>query len=165
MKRGTKWLVGAAFVAAGTLGAGALYANQHIAEGGYMHKQFGGHHGKGRMMRKLCSESRDEHIEDVINVVENFVEMTPDQQAAWGSLTDEVRASSARVDAACEELQATGRPSSLPQRLAVAETLMGAGYDVVQRLRPQFDAFYATLDADQQAALERMAKHRRHRRG
>jgi hypothetical protein len=130
-----------------------------VAEGHGHH--FGRHgHGPGHRLMRLCSERRGERLADLVALVESFVDFTPEQDGAWSRLTAALDAGSARVETACGELKAAGRPETAPARLARLETLMAAGLEALREVRPAFDGFYAALDADQQAALDRMAMHR-----
>jgi len=40
--------------------------------------------------------------------------------------------------------------------------MLGTGLDIVREVRPSFDAFYGTLDAEQKAALDRLVERHRH---
>jgi hypothetical protein len=129
--------------------------------GGHGH-HYGRHgHGAGHGLMHLCSERRGERLSDLVAFVESFVDFTPEQTGAWSTLTAALDAGSARIGTACAELETAGRPETAPERLARLETLLAAGLDAVREVRPAFDGFYAALDSDQQAALDRMAMHRR----
>jgi LTXXQ motif family protein len=152
-------------VAAG-LGGLAIAAGLGAAEGfnagGYRH---GWHHGGergGPMLGRLCSDRREDWLDGRIDLVESFVEFTPEQQPAWAALTVALRAGSERVGAACAELSGT-EPGGAGARLARLETMLQAGLDVVHTVRPAFDDFYARLDDDQRAAVDRLLE--RHHRG
>lgn len=129
--------------------------------GGHGH-HYGRHgHGAGHELMRLCSERRDERLADLVAFVESFVDFTPEQTGAWSALTTALDGSSARIATACEELRTAGRPKTLPDRLARFEVLLGAGLDAVREVRPAFEGFYASLGAEQKAALDRMASHHR----
>ncbi|MEM7253452.1 MAG: Spy/CpxP family protein refolding chaperone [Pseudomonadota bacterium] len=159
MKRSTKWILSGVLATSTALGAGAIYAHQKF-DGA-----FNGHARGHYMIGKLCGGQHQSRIDDVLGVVESFVDMDETQRASWDALVAEVRASSGTVDAACAEVTEAGMPASIPDKLALAETVLGASLDIMQRVRPEFTAFYATLSPEQRESLERLASHRRHHRG
>ena len=122
----------------------------------------GWHHGRGhaRGMAMICSERRDQRIEHGLAFVEGFVNFTPEQTTAWSELTDVVRAGSASIGEKCEELEKTGMPESAPDRLQRFETLASTGLGILQRIRPAFERFYATLSDKQKKAVDDLISHR-----
>lgn len=129
---------------------------------------FGGHggwrdgHGRGhgRGMAMICGDRRDRRIEDGLAFVEGFVDFTPEQTTAWGELTSAVRAGSATIGEKCEELEKAGTPESTPDRLARFEAMAATGLAILQRIRPAFERFYATLSDKQKKALDDLTSHR-----
>lgn len=111
-------------------------------------------------MWRICSDQRDDWLAERIELIEEFVTFTSAQAPAWKELTQAVDAASAKVDAACEPFEAADRPATAPARLEQAELMLATGLDVVQGLRPAVDGFYATLEPEQKAALDRMASRR-----
>ena len=112
----------------------------------------------------MCDEERrSDWIEVRLGLVESFADFNPEQAEAWTQLTEAVRAGSTKVGAACAEFEAEGPAENAPERLARAEAMMAAGLGIVQELRPAFDDFYAVLDDEQKAALDRVVTkwHRR----
>ena len=154
-------------LAAGTAGLIAVGAALHAGERGPcgIHEaRFGGWHhsrGQGPMMGRLCGDQRGAWLEDRIDLVESFVDFTPEQTPAWTALTEAARAGEARIGQTCEELD--GASDDPVGRLARLETMLGAGLDVVRTVRPAFDDFYAVLEPNQRAALDRLIE-RRHGR-
>lgn len=155
-------------VAAGIGGlaiAAGLGAAERFNAGGDRHGwHHGWHHGAGGggpMLGRLCSERRDDWLDGRIDLVESFVEFTPEQQPAWDALTVALRSGSERLGAACADLAGAERQDA-GARLARLETMLQAGLDVVHTVRPAFDDFYAKLDDDQRAALDRLLEHRHH---
>lgn len=140
---------------------GAAGERVQVAQGGW----FGGHrrsHGRG--FGRMCNEERrSEWIEDRLGLVESFADFGPEQAEAWTRLTAAVRAGSTKIGAACAEFEAEGPAENAPERLARAEAMMTTGLGIVQELRPAFDDFYAVLDDEQKAALDRVVTkwHRR----
>ncbi len=133
----------------------ALFGGRH--HGGWRGGDRGGH-----ILGRICGERRAERIESLVAFVENFVDFTPDQTQAWNNVTEAVRAGSASIDQTCSDLEKEGRPETAPEKLALVETIMATGLDVVQRIRPAFDSFYQTLTEKQRKAIDDLtAKHRR----
>jgi hypothetical protein len=151
----------------GALGAGAIAQPQGEARPGFQLAQDGGHgwHRRGggpRHMARLCDEERrSDWIDARIERVEGAVELRSEQEEAWAGLTETVRAASARVGEACAEVTAAGRPQNASEHLARTETMLSTGLAIVQEVRPAFDDFYATLDDDQKATIDRMTRHGR----
>ncbi len=122
----------------------------------------GGWHGRhgGRGLARLCGDARDEGLDRAISFVEGIMTFTPPQQEAWARLATSLRAGSDSIGAACGDLRQAGRPGTAPERLALVTTMMTTGVSVLERVRPDFDAFYATLSEKQQRALDDLVRHR-----
>lgn len=126
---------------------------------GWRHGWHGG--GHGRFAEHVCSDARDEILEERLAFVESFVDFTDEQEPAWQQLTAAIRAGSAKVGEACAELEAPD-PTALAH-LARVELLLSTGLDIVEGVRPAFEQFYAVLDDDQKAALDKLvSRHHRH---
>jgi len=125
------------------------------------HGRHFGRHGRGHGLARLCSERREERLADMVGFVESFVDFTPEQDAAWSSLTAALDSGNDRIGAACGELEAAGRAETAPDKVARLETMLEAGLDALRDVRPAFDTFYGTLNAEQKAAIDRLAMHRR----
>ncbi len=132
----------------------------------------GGHHGWGRHggrgghggLRHICSESRGEKLENAIGFAEAFFSFNSEQKTAWAGLTSALRESSAAIGERCDALKEGERSKSATAKLERVETMLTAGLDVVKKVRPAFDGFYATLTDDQKAALDKLIEHKRHGR-
>ena len=111
-------------------------------------------------MAMICSDRRDQRIDHGIAFVEGFVNFTPDQTTTWSELTDAVRAGSATIGEKCEELENTDMPKSAPEHLQRFETMASIGLGILQRIRPVFDRFYATLSDKQKKAVNDLISHR-----
>jgi hypothetical protein len=124
--------------------------------------QHGGHGGgRGRFAEFVCSDARDEILEDRVAFVESFVDFTDEQEPAWQQLAAAIRAGSAKVGEACAELEPPD--PTAPAHLARVELILSTGLDIVQQVRPAFEQFYAVLDDDQKAALDKLvSRHHRH---
>lgn len=121
-----------------------------------------GGHGPGRFAERLCSDERDAMLEDRLSFAESFVAFTPEQQPAWKQLTAAARAGSARVGEACGDFAALQERTDAPARLAQLELVLGTALGIVQEVRPAFDDFYAVLDDDQKAALDKLTSRHPH---
>ena len=119
----------------------------------------GWHRGHGRGMAMICTDRRDRRIEDGLAFVEGFVNFTPDQTTAWSELTQAIRAGSATIGEKCQEMENTDTALSAPDRLARVETLATTGLAILQRIRPAFDRFHATLSDKQKKALDGLMSH------
>jgi LTXXQ motif family protein len=117
--------------------------------------------GRGRFAEFVCSDARDEILEDRLAFVESFVDFTDEQEQAWQQLTAAIRAGSAEVGETCAELEPPD--PTAPAHLARVELILSTGLDIVQQMRPAFEQFYAVLDDDQKAALDKLvSRHHRH---
>jgi LTXXQ motif family protein len=126
---------------------------------GWRHGWHGG--GRGRFAEHVCSDARDEILEERLAFVESFVDFTDEQEPAWQQLTAAIRAGSAKVGEACAELEAPDTTATA--HFARVELILSTGLDIVQEVRPAFEQFYAVLDDDQKAALDKVAsRHHRH---
>jgi hypothetical protein len=117
--------------------------------------------GHGRFAEHVCSDARDEILEDRLALVESFVDFTDEQEPAWQQLTAAIRAGSAKVGEVCAELEATDTTATA--HFARVELILSTGLDIVEGVRPAFEQFYAVLDDDQKAALDKLvSRHHRH---
>ncbi len=123
-----------------------------------------GQGGHRRGFQAVCSERRNQGIEHGLAFVEGFVNFNAEQTAAWNDLGAAIRAGSASVGEKCKELQAAGEPRTAPERLARFEAMATTGLDILKRVRPAFDRFYATLSDKQKKALDGLISHRAGRR-
>jgi hypothetical protein len=142
--------------------AGAIVAQAPV---GAVSAHFRGRMGPGhrRGFEAICSERRNQGIEHGLAFVEGFVNFTPEQTTAWNELGAAIRAGSASVGEKCTELRAAGEPRTAPERLARFEAMATTGLDILKRVRPAFDRFYATLSEKQKKALDGLIEHRRGR--
>ncbi len=126
---------------------------------GWRHDWHGG--GHGRFAEQVCSDARDEILEERVAFVESFVDFTDEQEPAWQQLVAAIRAGSAKVGATCAELEAPA--PTAPAHLARVELILSTGLDIVQQVRPEFEQFYAVLDDNQKTALDKLvSRHHRH---
>jgi LTXXQ motif family protein len=143
-------------------GEAAFFGNGRSGQlmlAGWRHGWHGG--GHGRFAEFVCSDARDDILEDRVAFVESFVDFTDEQEPAWQQLAAAIRAGSAKVGEACAELEPPD--PTAPAHLARVELILSTGLDIVQQVRPAFEQFYAVLDDDQKAALDKLvSRHHRH---
>ena len=156
-------LVAVGAVAATTLSlsstVGAEVAGMRTAsamQGGY-----GWRHGN--RMRHICSAMGGEKLEQGISFVEAFMNLTTPQQQAWEGLAQALRAGEQRVGDACGTMKDGQMPVTATEKLALVETVLSAGLDIVVTMRPAFYKFYGTLNDKQQKSLDDLLSRRHHR--
>jgi len=132
----------------------AMASGGHGEKGGYRGHHRGGRHG----MRMICSDRRAEKVEDAIGFAEAFFTSQGEQKVAWDGLAAALREGSTTIGKHCEAMKAEGREKTATGKFARMETMLTAGLEVVQTVRPAFDKLYATLDEKQQAALDKMVR-------
>lgn len=110
-----------------------------------------------------CERGVDHFVEEMMEHAEEEVEFTSTQQAAWDDLIAAVRQGGSDVTAFCGKVDAARAADAAPapDRLAMAEEAVAVGLKTIQTIRPAFDAFYNTLDAEQKELLDGAANHRR----
>ncbi len=137
-----------------------LISEAAASQGGYREGRHGrGHGGHDRMMR-MCGPQRAEKLEDGIGLVEAFFSFNDAQKTAWTGLTAALRESSDAIGNRCEAMKDADRPQTATDKLARAEGMLTTGLEIVRKVRPAFEGFYATLDPKQQAALDKLIQHR-----
>jgi len=127
-------------------GSGLLSPGMMMAPGRWSH----------RGMRAYCNPQAAGFGTWRLGQIEQIVKPDESQRKAF----DEFRAAS---DKAAQMLSAAC-PVEVPQtvsaRLALMEARMTVMLDAVKTIRPAFDAFYATLTAEQKARLDASRPHR-----
>ena len=133
-----------------------LISSAAAASGGHHRYKRGGRHG----MRMVCSDRRAEKLEDVIGFTEAFFSFNAPQKTAWNGLATALRGGSDAIGKHCDAMKADDGRKSATGKLAQMETMLTAGLEVVQKVRPAFDTVYGTLDEKQQAALDKLIQRR-----
>ena len=122
-----------------------------------------GRYGHGGRGGHFCRASHGKRMERLITFVEGLSDFTPDQQDAWQDLTEALRGGRQQMREACDELRQADGPRHAPDKLARMETMLTMKLDVLKKVRPAFEAFYATLDERKREALDTLfSRHRRH---
>ena len=140
------------------------YAAEALAEPAHFrgHRQGGWQGRSGHGIAMVCSDRRDRRIGNVVDLIESFVDFTAEQTEAWNNLTQAVRDSSAAVGTACEGVVDAEMPRTAPERIARLELMLTVGLEVVGRVRPAFDSFYAVLTDEQKKTVDALIS-RRHK--
>lgn len=141
-----------------TPGGAAL--SQLAKNGALTHVRGGDHHRRGRgMAGRLCDPRRDAVVAAGIAYVDTAMDFTPEQTAAFDTLSTSLTEASIKVGEACEA-RAETNPETSVERLMHLEEGLGDALAIVQDVRPAYDAFYATLTATQREQLEKMMPRR-----
>ena len=113
--------------------------------------------GPGMMMDGgMCSPRAAGLAEWRIALIERAVRPTDAQRAALNELKTASSKAAETIAAACPR----EFPATSTARLELMEKRLDAMLQAVKTVRPAFDAFYATLSADQKAALDKAAPRR-----
>ncbi len=110
-----------------------------------------------------CERGVDHFVEEMMEHAEEDVVFTATQQAAWDDLIAAVRQGGSEITTFCGKVDEARAADAAPatERLAMAEEAVAVGLKTIQTIRPAFDAFYNTLDAEQKELLDGAANHRR----
>ncbi|MCE7998464.1 MAG: Spy/CpxP family protein refolding chaperone [Rhodobiaceae bacterium] len=103
-----------------------------------------------------CERGVDHFVEEMTERAEDEVTFTSTQQAAWDDLIAAVQEGGKEITTFCAEIDEARAAERAPatKRLAMAEQGMTVGLKAMQIIRPAFDAFYDTLDAEQKEMLD-----------
>jgi hypothetical protein len=104
----------------------------------------------GGNMAFMCSPRSAGMAEWRINRIEAAIKPNDAQKSALGELRAASTKAAASIAAAC----AAEVPKSSTERLALMEKRMEALLQAIKTVRPSFDTFYNTLEADQKARLD-----------
>jgi LTXXQ motif family protein len=123
----------------------------------------GGWWGEPTSAAEHCEKGVDHFVEEMIEHADEEVTFTSTQQAAWEKLIAAVRTGGAEVTMFCGQVDEARGSERAPatQRLAMAEEAIATGLKTIQIIRPAFDEFYETLDAEQREMLDNATSRRR----
>lgn len=155
-------MVFAAIVSALALVAPAS-ANELPVQNASWFSGHGGWWGGPTSTAERCEKGVEHFVEELVEHADEEVTFTATQQAAWDDLIVAVRTSGAEVTSFCGRVDdaRASEPQAAPERLAMAEEAVAVGLKSLQIIRPAFDAFYSTLDAEQKEMLDNAGNHRR----
>lgn len=110
----------------------------------------------------FCGGRLHDALDDGLAEVASRFRFTPAQAEAFARFDGALRSSASRLEAACESIKAEAATAA--GGLAQARTMMSAGLEALDDVTPAFDAFRASLDDGQRAALDRLLERRHGRR-
>lgn len=110
----------------------------------------------GRYGRGLCNPRAAGLAEWRIDRIERIVKLDDTQKKAL----DEVRATSAKAASQIAQACPKTFPANAAERLTAMENRMEAMLQAIKTVRPAFDAFYGTLNAEQKRQLDRAGPRR-----
>ena len=138
-------LLGAAVTA--VVGVGAAYA----ARPGFGTASFGG--GPGGHFQHFCALDQSYIAGRIAGRLTERLKLTDPQKASLKDLQDSFIKAAADAKAACN---ATGDTATIIGRLAATEQRTEAMLNLMKAMQPKLEAFYATLDDTQKAAVNAM---------
>ncbi len=131
-------------------GVSGTHGSAHGARHG---GQYTGGHAMAGGMAHFCSSGEGAHFDKVTAHIKPELNLNDVQEAAWNEFAAAWRLSEAGLRESCaaaeNELQGVGG------LLARAEIQLDAGLTAVRAVRPAFEQFHATLDAEQKRGLDK----------
>ena len=113
-----------------------------------------GHHMAGGMAH-FCTSDKGAHFDKLTGYLKSKLDLSDAQDAAWNELTAVWRENEIVMRASCDAIENDSAAQGAGGLLARAEIQMGAGLTAVRSMRPAYETFYATLNAEQRDTLER----------
>lgn len=104
----------------------------------------------------LCGDAAGDRLDRMTGMLANRIDLTGDQQAALESLTATVETALDDLAPTCDALADAAETGGLPGRLAQMDLGLTAMDGLLDSVTPAALAFYETLDAEQQAAIDGM---------
>lgn len=129
----------------------------------YRGRDHAGHRDGNDVMARLCGDEFDGRLRGLTGYVVDWLELDATQRTAWDRVEAALADGMTTLRGLCGDMPATAAGSTAPERLAQAEAFMEAGTEAVRKLRPTFEAFYATLGEAQRASLDDALAGRGHR--
>ncbi len=136
--------------------ATAIWPENAIAAG--LHGLHGDFHGDGHGRHggaRHCAQLDDKHVALLEAWVDIELELTDAQSAAFAPVVAVVSDWQHATRSTCDNLDT----STASAALVSLETLVTQAQTAVVQLRPAFEGFYATLDAEQQATVDGWLAH------
>jgi hypothetical protein len=110
----------------------------------------------GGAMGYMCNPRSAGMAEWRASRIESAIKLTDAQKEALKRLTEASAKAAETISAAC----AASVPGNPGERLALMEKRTEASLQAIKLVRPAFDAFYASLDADQKARFDGLGPRR-----
>jgi hypothetical protein len=108
----------------------------------------------GMAPRRLFCENRDALLAGALAFAHTKIEITGAQEQAWQRFSDAARHSMAALAEPCAALAQQHQPTTLPDRLALAEKMAAAHLQVIQSLQPPLAELYSALTPEQRQRLD-----------
>jgi hypothetical protein len=107
--------------------------------------------GRGDTMRAMCDPRAAGMAEWRMDRIQRLIKLTDAQKTALDALRTASAKAAETIAAACPR----EFPASASARMELTEKRLDAMLVAVKTVRPAFDAFYATLDNEQKARIDR----------
>lgn len=167
-RKGKYLLGGAAAAVVGLVAAGAM-ADRGQFWNGHKRQHFG-HGGAGMMALgfggpnfRMCRGDTAERADHMLVRIEHRVKPTDDQKAAFDEFKTAARSAAEKLRDGCPkkpENAGAGEPPKVTaiERLAQTQAGLEASLDALKVFRPAAEKFYASLNDDQKAKLDRRGR-------
>ena len=103
--------------------------------------------------RMLC-ENREALLAGALAFVRTKLEITAAEEQAWQRFSAAAQHSMAALAEPCTALAQQHQPTTLPDRLALAEKMAAAHLQVIQSLQPALAELYSALTPEQRQRLD-----------
>ncbi len=126
---------------------------------GFKHARRGGPHGG----QGFCHMTQGDHLQKGIDVINAFVEFTPEQATAWTDLTEALETAKGQLAEHCGRGPMADKDGERNPMTGMArmEAQLEAQLEALRTVRPAMEAFWNTLSDDQRQALQQLMRHRR----
>ncbi|CAK0763017.1 Spy/CpxP family protein refolding chaperone [uncultured Gammaproteobacteria bacterium] len=104
---------------------------------------------------RMC-ENADAKVAGRLAYTEILLKLTEAQKPAWTKFAATAKGALAPMREVCTKLVGAPEPTTLPERLAHMEQVMGARVAVLHTISPALTELYAALTADQRKQLDGM---------
>jgi hypothetical protein len=108
----------------------------------------------GMAPRRLFCENRDALLAGALAFVHTKLEITAGEEQAWQRFGAAAQHSMAALAEPCATLAQQHQPTTLPDRLALAEKMAAAHLQVLQSLQPALGELYSALTPEQRQRLD-----------
>jgi hypothetical protein len=115
----------------------------------------------GMAPHQLLCENRDALLAGALAFLRTKLEITGTEEPDWQRFSAAARQSVAALAAPCAALAQQHQPTTLPDRLALAEKMAAAHLQVIQSLQPALADLYSGLTPEQRQRLDALPFGRR----
>jgi LTXXQ motif family protein len=99
------------------------------------------------------------HVEGHLAFLKTELGITDAQTSQWNAFADAVRAQSATLRKAHENMMKAERPATMPDRLARMEQMLSTRLDALKAIEAPLRTLYSALSPDQQKKAEELMHH------